>query len=77
MVKCPKCGREVDHLYCWATQPSTWRVRLVDGELDYSFINAEYKFVEAEYYCPNCHALLFEDEEEAKAFLSGEGRADN
>jgi hypothetical protein len=52
-------------------------VRLVDGELDYSFINAEYKFVEAEYYCPNCHALLFEDEEEAKAFLSGERRADN
>jgi hypothetical protein len=71
MPKCPKCGKEIDYLYCYAyklekarfyissnnrTKYSNWK-GICRGDLVYD--------------CPKCGELLFASEEEAEKFLRG------
>jgi len=74
MPKCPKCGAEIDYLHEFDKVEEKFRFSIDDNGLpDYAHLNyiAESEEV-IDFECPECDALLFEDEEKATAFLKGE-----
>ena len=74
MVKCPKCGKEIDTLknICTnITHEYTFYIAS-NGEADYKYERDLSEYSESEYWCPECDAFLFDNEEEAERFLKGE-----
>ena len=70
MVKCPECEAEIDHLDVLEAWEKVY-VLHADGE--YKLIEeAPSEFLATQYRCPECEEVLFEDEDEALAFLRGE-----
>ena len=74
MARCPKCGREIDHLNYWSLE---WVKRSYwvndDGEGEWSsskdWVSTDN---DDEYECPWCCEVLFHSEEEAREFLAGQ-----
>lgn len=73
MPKCPKCGKEIDHLvyYAYELQRANLWV-FEDGESEYSTWDSlgETKG-DPDYECPECGEVLFHNEDEAINFLRG------
>jgi predicted RNA-binding Zn-ribbon protein involved in translation (DUF1610 family) len=67
MVKCPKCGREINHL---GVEFITKYYSTYDKDGNFG---EEYEGdTEVIFYCPECHRTLFFDEDDAYDFLNGE-----
>ena len=73
-MKCPKCNREINTLQNIVTGTMEYELKIdKDGDREY----AEMKF-EADddgandFSCPKCFDILFNNEENAIAFLKGE-----
>jgi len=74
MPRCPKCGKEIDHLKDFSPVWQEYKMTIDENG------NAHYEFVDNstpmdtgdEYECPECEEVLFRDEEEAVRFLRGE-----
>lgn len=73
MPKCPKCGKEIDHLIFDGCERMTAKVELNSVDMvDYVDWDSFGFDENSEYKCPECGAVLFTDEEDAGAFLRGE-----
>jgi len=68
LVKCPKCGAEINYLVNWQ---STLTKHLFDGS-DYSKQDEEITDGVNDYQCPRCDKVLFTNDEDARKFLRGE-----
>lgn len=71
-VKCPKCGKEIDHLNGHMTEENLIAYHGVSGEYDHIenlSMNADY------WLCPECYQRLDIglDDDSADQFLKGEG----
>jgi ribosomal protein S27AE len=63
--KCPKCGKSIDSLTEDRTQHAIYKY---NGDDIYEF--RDYGDIENQnFHCPECDALLFTNEEDAKNFL--------
>ncbi len=74
MPKCPKCGK-VDHLVDESLEIRWYDVRVTNPPsryLDYEEQDCEPETKGDKFECPECEAVLFTKEEEAKAFLKCE-----
>lgn len=64
MVKCPRCGKDIDYL-CYEQECTAYG----------TYSNREYEESSCEsnnterFYCPECNNILFEDSSEADSFL--------
>jgi len=74
MPKCPECGKEINYLIFSGEEYVTATVSLrKNGTIDYTNWNSCGGFGDImDYSCPECHAILFDNEEDAEAFLRGE-----
>jgi ribosomal protein S27AE len=73
MVKCPKCGAEINYLICYTINKEEAIFSInKDGELEYEEVEEIGDIPDQRYKCPNCGEDLFLDEEEAEKFLRGE-----
>ena len=74
MPRCPKCGKEIDHLRDFSAIWQEYNLTVdKDGVMHYEFIDASLPVdIDDEYQCPECSEVLFNDEEEAVKFLKGE-----
>ena len=70
MPKCPKCGKEIDHLRSFL--PIYDLTVDENGKKHYEFIEDSPVAIKEHYTCPECRTVLFTDEEEAVKFLRGE-----
>jgi len=69
MGKCPKCGKELDHLIEYSKEWRKYIVRLIGDSLEYE--ETDYvDFIDHEYVCPHCEAVIAVNEKEAKRILS-------
>jgi len=72
MPKCPKCGKEIDHLREW---DKVWRgfdfTIGEDGFPDYDELDDYPEAGEIEWECPECATVLFYNQERAIEFLKG------
>ena len=72
MPKCPKCGKEIDHLihYGYYLMKADFRIDK-DGDKVYEnwYDFGDMKEGTEEYYCPECKQVLFKTEDEAIKFL--------
>ena len=68
MPKCPKCGKEVDQLKARVSEVSDWLLMLEDGD-PYWEEEDRTRTGDITFGCPECEAVLFQDEEKALAFL--------
>ena len=78
MPKCPECGKEIDQLIYRAYELVTARALLTPAKI-MDYINWESHGITREapeYRCPECDAVLFDNEEDAEAFLRGESKED-
>jgi DNA-directed RNA polymerase subunit RPC12/RpoP len=69
--KCPKCGKEIDHLHYYAYELLTANFSVSDdGGFEYSDWDSlgDVKGL-PEYRCPECSATLFKSQSEAIKFL--------
>lgn len=69
---CPKCGEPVDHLRNYSSATIVYDVSLDGDYLQYDqddVISGE----DGDYDCPSCGIELAYNEEEALAFMKGEG----
>jgi len=74
MPKCPKCGKEIDYLWNYSAVWEEYKLTIGrDGYEQYEFIDdsAPVDGIDDEYVCPECHEVLFTDEEDAVNFLKG------
>lgn len=70
MGKCPKCGKEIDHLVF--EERSIWSVGAeYRGNGEYGDEEREHEYNTEGYYCPSCHKLIADTESEADEILSG------
>jgi predicted RNA-binding Zn-ribbon protein involved in translation (DUF1610 family) len=72
MPKCPKCGEEIDRLYYKVVDYGTVWLK-ENGELDWELASETYGDEQksaCEFKCPKCHAVIFDDEDEAVEFLT-------
>jgi len=60
LVKCPKCGREVEYLINEAM--TEYKAKIVGGSFDYEVIDAVEDGV---YKCPYCGEIIAKSEKEA------------
>lgn len=69
MVKCPKCGAEIDHLEYNETKDYSGSAELVDGRL-----NTDIRWSDSEmsFDCPECDEEVATDEDTAMSILKGE-----
>lgn len=68
-TKCPKCGEEIEELKTYEEMNSYLRIS-DSGEADYTtdgYLEKE----EYNYECPECHEVLFDNEQDAIDFLKG------
>jgi len=80
MLKCPECGQEIEYLINeYVEEVAVCRVYPDENHgvfyFDLEPVDAENSISRPNidlYYCPKCKALLFDNEEDAKAFLRGE-----
>ena len=69
---CPKCGSTIDYLINVCEEWAVYRFWINgDGEAEYEHTDTFPGDV-SEFECPKCHETLFDDEDEAEAFLKGE-----
>ena len=76
MPKCPKCGKEIDHLVYQSYELVTATALLTPADI-IDYISWESHGITRdppEYKCPECGAVLFNKEEDAEAFLKGEDK---
>jgi len=72
MPRCPKCRKEIDHLIYEGNEHMSATVVLSSNDT-LEYINwHSYGIDEGNYKCPECDAVLFSSEEDAKAFLRNE-----
>lgn len=70
--RCPKCNEELTHLVNICDNWMEYKFRLRDdGWGDYDLEKSE-AGNHSEYGCPACRTTLFDNEDEAMAFLKGE-----
>ena len=68
MPKCPKCKKEIEQLRNYCQGENVYSLWLEGNDIQYDlkdFIGRN----ENEYCCPECHEVIFTDEEEAIKFL--------
>lgn len=71
--KCPKCGKEINHLHNVQNAVDEWEFRVVDGRARYDEVHTYPASDDRnDFECPECWELLFKSEEEAIRFLSGQ-----
>lgn len=70
VLKCPKCGAEIDYLDNWESGAMRYRLH-PDGGYEGQDFCADGKTNEFE--CPECQKVLFTNETDALKFLKGEG----
>ena len=74
MPKCPKCGKEIRALNYKVIDSGVVRIR-ENGEIEYELISdygLEQKEV-CDFSCPECDAILFDNEDDALDFLMSDG----
>jgi len=65
-IRCPKCGKEIDHLEYYAYELNKAKVSVTDdGYLEYYGWTKD----EPDYVCPECRKVLFHSHEEVKRFF--------
>lgn len=72
MVRCPKCGSEIDYLNYYAYELTKACVSIDENydQLDYySWDSLGVTKGEIDYECPECGEVLFHTEKEAEQFL--------
>jgi len=71
MPKCPKCGKEIDHLIYNAYELQKADFYVFDTNTEYSnWDSLGFTYPNTtEYHCPKCDELLFVDEDAAEKFL--------
>jgi predicted RNA-binding Zn-ribbon protein involved in translation (DUF1610 family) len=76
MPKCPKCGKEIDYLNYVESGEMVWRfsVLKLNRKIEENWEQDEfYSDGSGGYFeCPECGETLFNNEDEAKKFLSVE-----
>jgi predicted RNA-binding Zn-ribbon protein involved in translation (DUF1610 family) len=68
MPKCPKCGKEIDHLHYHVKELARADFDEGGNYWNWDILDTDYDTVE--YCCPECGGVLFTNEDEALAFLS-------
>ena len=74
MPRCPKCGKEIDHLVDYSPVWEEYELRVdTNGNVHWEFMNNSVPMdaKDDEYECPECHKVLFTDAEDAINFLKG------
>jgi len=71
MVKCPKCGKELDHLAYEETRTYSGSVSL-EPETGITIYDTEHTDVECHFDCPHCDEELANDIAVALSILKGE-----
>ena len=76
MSKCPQCKDNITHLIHSARIVAIWQFSLDDnGNADYSTSELMDEPGENQQWeCPECSAVLFENEKDAVIFLRGRGK---
>jgi len=69
MPRCPNCGNEIEYLIEYSIERRKYRVRLVGDSIEYEE-TGEVDFIDHEYVCPHCNAIIAITEKDAKRFLS-------
>lgn len=74
-MRCPKCGKEISHLRNFHPAEIEFIAELgKDGGLDYyQRETIPDDSTEGDFECPECNVVLAHNEEDAIAFLKGEG----
>lgn len=74
MTKCPKCGKEIDHLRDFS--PAWQEFKATIGKDGYMSFEPMENYAPMDrpddYECPECNTVLFTDQVEAENFLKGE-----
>ena len=68
-MKCPECGEEIDHLDVVEAWEKVYVLR-PNGETEL-ISEAPSEFLSPQFRCPECEAILTDDEDEALALLRG------
>ena len=73
MPKCPKCGKEIDHLVDFSPVWQEYEMTISkNGDAQYDLIDDSIPMgTDDEYVCPECSEVLFTSEEDAINFLKG------
>lgn len=78
MPKCPKCGEDIDSLILAETREREFKVTYDEGSEELIFADTEEwrgnptgNVIEQYWHCPLCNEVIFDNEAEAKEFLSG------
>ena len=69
MTKCFMCKKEITSLKVMSFEESHGEVDLFNGELNYS--TTEGNVLSEKFLCPACGRILFDNSEQAEAFLNG------
>lgn len=70
MAKCPKCGKEIYELIHAYTEVVEFIFTVgEDGKPRWDF-DESYPDEDMGFMCPECHEVLFKDEDEAARFLA-------
>ena len=70
MPKCPKCDSEINHLKSYVGIKRIWRLSVApDGVPEYLDIGVTDPDGEGSFECPECCEELFDNEDQAIAFL--------
>jgi hypothetical protein len=67
-MRCPKCHEEIDALN-WKHHKVAYGFMKEDGELTEDYPDYENDYIE--FFCPECDALLFDNEDDAFDFITG------
>ena len=72
-MKCPKCDREISSLQNIVTGTMDYEFKIDDaGDEEYTRMEFEANGNENDFVCPLCWEVLFNNEEDAIAFLKGD-----
>jgi hypothetical protein len=73
MAKCPKCGKEIDHLIYWVPKQERYIFRISEDLPVYTFADriSDTPFLDGRYECPECRTVIFTEDEAAEDFLRG------
>lgn len=76
-MQCPKCGETVESLRNYSPSTTIYTVTLGDdGRLEYYHNDVIGGDEGGDYECPNCGTELAHNDEDALAFMKGEGISD-
>lgn len=74
-MKCPKCGREIDTLQNFQAGTMEYELKIdKDDDEEYTKMDFEPEGNDSDndFMCPRCYEVLFNNEEDAIAFLKGD-----